>query len=98
MRGGRPLANPASPPPSLKMLLLGAIFEKIFWRAKALQPHKLALRAPPWKFPILRPCPLSEILKCRPPRVYFGTYCVCQNEQRVSCLLNVYDVYSIWHG
>ena len=37
--------------------LLGAIFEKI-----PPDPSKLALRAPPWKFPFLRPCPLDPQL------------------------------------
>ena len=44
---GAPPWQTGAPPPKSEMLLLGAIFEKKIW--------KLALRAPLWKFPFLRP-------------------------------------------
>ena len=47
-RGGGGARANRRPPPKSEMLLLGAIFEKKIW--------KLALSAPLWIFPFLRPC------------------------------------------
>ena len=59
-----PLQTRRSPQKSLKMLLLGAIFEKHFL-GRPPDPPNWRSAPPPWKFPILRPwrhAPLRLVL------------------------------------
>ena len=60
----RPPGKPGAPTKkSLKMFLLGAIFEEKKSGGPP-RPPKLALGAPPWKFPFLRPCQSIETPFC----------------------------------